>query len=128
VTALAEALLTAQRGALAAMQKAFVRGALTGPDFKTRLDAIGCSDVTDGDTMISALNVMREFGAEPPQPTKPDTGSEPASDRQTAYIQKLADERGTVAPDYKLTKDNASKVIEQLKAGTYNPDEWTVPF
>ena len=131
MSALAEALLTAQRGALAAMQKAYVRGSYeTAEQFLSDAERIGCTDKTDLDLLVNALDTLRLFGSDTPAtPQEARTGdNEPASDRQVAYIAKLADERGTTAPDYRLTKDQAHKVIDQLKAGTYNPDEWTVPF
>ena len=135
MTALAEALLTAQRGALAAMQKAYLRGGASGVDYDAAaliadLENIGCADVSDRHLFIAALDVMRLLGAEAPKLELGKTygKTETASEAQMALLKRMADERGTVAPDYVLTKENASKIIDQLKIGTYNPDEWTVPF
>ena len=71
MTALAEALLAAQRQAIGALSKHYVAGMLDVGELCEHLDAMGCKDDVD---------------------------------------------------------QGQSKVIEQLKAGTYNPDEWTVPF
>lgn len=130
MSALAEALLAAQRSAIGAMGKPYIAGAIDVADVEDRLRAIGATDQTDSRYLLSAWDTIREFGAQPPPATgqAPPTEPEPASERQTAFITKLAEDRGVVAPDGPLTKEQASKVIEQLKAGTYNPDEWTVPF
>ena len=56
-------------------------------------------------------------------------GSEPATDKQTAYIQRLCDEKQQVHPDGPLTTAQASDIIDSLHAGTYDPKKWVeVPF
>ena len=129
---LGEALAAAQRQAIGALAKPYVAGNIGTEEVTSRLAEIGCNDVTDTAQLLAAWDVLQEYGAPAPKPTQPEPQKspehEPASEAQTRYIAKLADERGTTAPDYRLSKENASKVIEQLKAGTYNPDEWTVPF
>jgi hypothetical protein len=131
VSALAEALLAAQRQAIGALGKSYLAG-LGDEDardaLRVSLDAIGCTDKVEQDYLCTALEYLRQLGTAPVANGKPDPASEPASERQTAYIKSLADDRNMIAPDGPLTKEQASKVIEQLKAGTYNADEWTAPF
>jgi hypothetical protein len=131
VTALAEALLAAQRQAVGSLSKAFVAGKLDGGNFLEELDRIGLRDTLDQGLLLSALEVLQEHGGEAPkQPNgaKSDPATEPASEAQLKYLRDLADKKGTTAPDGQLTKARASEAIEQLKAGTYNADEWTAPF
>jgi hypothetical protein len=130
MSALAEALLAAQRQAVASLSKAFVAGKIDAEGLAAQLDAIGLRDDVDQGLLIDSLTVVKALGGEAPKAAgahepKP---NEPASERQTAYIKALADERGVIAPDGPLTKEQASKAIEQLKAGTYVVDEWVVPF
>ena len=132
MTPLSEALLASQRQAIGALSKAFLAGRIDAEHLLEELDAIGCRDVVEQGTLLAALMVMHRYGTAAAAPT---TGAEarpaenePATERQTKYMQKLADERGTVAPDYALTKAQASKVIEELQAGTYDADSWSVPF
>ena len=134
MTALAEALLAAQRQAIGALSKAYVAGAFDGNEsragaFRAALDEIGCTDAIDQGNLIASLNVLKVYGAPAPKATQPEPrGDDLETEAQRKLIDKLADERGLAAPGYKLTKANASKVIEELKAGTYNPDSWAVPF
>ncbi len=129
MSALSEALVAAQRQAISAASKSFVAALEPDPQaFRDLLDEIGCTDKVEQGQLERALLALRVFGAQAPEPTKPDTSQETASERQVAYIASLANERGVVAPDHALTKEQASKVIEQLKAGTYNADEWVIPF
>jgi hypothetical protein len=134
MTALAEALKRAQDGALNALAKHYVNTDFEEIDLdqlRSDLDAIGCGDKVEQGQLIAAWSIVREHGGEVPKPAPPAVGRpdhEPASERQMSYIAKLADEKGTTAPDYQLTKESASEVISQLKAGTYNPDDWQVPF
>ena len=131
MTPLSEALLASQRQAIGALSKAFLAGRIDAEHLLEELDAIGCRDVVEQGTLLAALMVMHRYGTAAAAPTTGEARpaeNEPATERQTKYMQKLADERGTVAPDYALTKKQASTVIEELQAGTYNPDSWTVPF
>lgn len=127
-SALGEALLAAQRQAIGALAKPYVAGMIGTDEVAEELTAMGCNDLTERVHLIAAWDVLREYGAPAPAPSKPDPANEAASEAQLRFIARLADERGTAAPDVNLTKEQASTVIEQLKAGTYNPDEWTVPF
>ena len=129
MTALAEALLAAQRQAIGALSKAYVSGSIEDDELASQLDRIGCTDLIDRDHLAECLNILRSLGAQAPQPTRPEPrGDDLETEAQRKLIDKLADERGLAAPGYKLTKASASKVIEELKAGTYSPESWAVPF
>ncbi len=128
MTALADALRAAQAQAIATLSKAYLAEATTHLALVEQLDAIGCTDKIEQGQLVAALDTLHSFGGQAPEPTKPDTSHEPASDKQLAFLRDLADKAQTVAPDGPLTREQASKAIDQLKAGTYNPDEWTVPF
>jgi hypothetical protein len=130
VSALAEALLAAQRQAVGSLSKAFVAGTLSDEAFVSNLNAIGLRDEVDQALLRDSLLIVRALGGEAPKPTgtSEPKQAEAASEKQTAYIKTLADERGTIAPDGPLTKEQASKIIEQLKAGTYAVDECVIPF
>jgi hypothetical protein len=140
MTALSDALRAAQAQAIAALSKQYLADSgdleseaiwLSQSELRQKLDLIGCTDTVEQGYLLTALEYMRRLGAQAPAANgsaKPDTSHEPASPDQMRYAADLADKAGTVLPNYTLTKANASKVIDQLKAGTYNPDEWTVPF
>jgi hypothetical protein len=131
VTALAEALLAAQRQAIGALSKAYIAGAFEDDGeagLIANLDRIGATDAVDQSFLRECLDTLRVWGAPSPANGKPDPATEPASDKQLGYIADLANDRNLIAPDGPLTKEQASKVIEQLKAGTYNADEWAAPF
>lgn len=130
VSALAEALLAAQRSALTTLERQYVAGNIEVPQFSEWLDAMGCGDIIEQAQLLAALNALKQYGTALPTTngTKPATENEPASDAQWTLLRRLADERGEVAPDGPLTKTQASEAISALKAGTYNSDAYTVPF
>jgi hypothetical protein len=130
VSALAEALLAAQRQAIGALSKAYVGGTVDQETLFGILDGIGLRDGVDQGLLLASLEVVKSLGGEAPKAagTHEPKPEEPASEKQLAYIADLANERGAVAPDGPLTKEQASKIIEQLKAGSYVADEWSVPF
>lgn len=128
MSALAEALLAAQRQAVGALSKAYVAGSLEAVELCTSLSLIGCTDTVDQSLLVDALDVLRKYGTAPPTNGKPDPASEPASQRQLDFLAKLANEKGKIAPDGPLTKARASEAISALQNGTYNADEWTAPF
>ena len=130
MSALAEALVAAQRRALAAMEKAYVAGRLTDEEFGLQLDAMGLADDVDTDRLLVSLAVIRDLGAQPP--AEPANGGEKvpdkASDAQLALIAKLVQEKNVAAPDLPLTKVDAHAIIDSLKSGSYDAAKWTVPF
>ena len=131
MSALAEALLTAQRQTISALSKAYLAGAFEDDGdagLIANLDRIGATDAVDKAYLRECLDTLRVWGAPATPNGKPEPGTEPASEAQLRYIADLANERGVLAPDGPLTKAQASKVIEQLKAGSYVAGEWTAPF
>ena len=140
MSALSEALLAAQRSALAALGKAYVGSPRTDDELDAEKDTlrealgqIGCTDSVEQRQWIASLDVLRATGAAAPSETKPAAEKsppeiEPASDRQWGFIRQLCREKNLAEPDAVLTKATASQVIEQLQAGTYNPADWYTPF
>ena len=138
MTALADALRAAQAQTLAAMSRAYIAGHVDGGEGETAheamaamLDAIGCSDRVEQTQLLAALDALRGFGVQG-QAAAPAKGSAPASEAATPaqmrYAQDLADKAKTTLPGYPLTAAQASKIIEELKAGKYSADSWEVPF
>lgn len=135
MTALAEALLAAQRQAIGALSKAYVNATGDEPNREAlceSLDEIGCTDTVDQAHLLAALDLLRLYGVPAPKATqaepKPDPETEPATERQMAFLASLADEKGTLAPDGPLTKAQASQAITELQNGPYDPDKWRAPF
>ena len=128
MTALAEALLAAQRQAIGALAKPYVAGNIGTEEVTARLAEIGCNDVTDTAQLLAAWDVLQEYGAPAPQPQNGKPESDAATDSQMLLLRKVADERGYIVPDYPLTKARASEIIDRMKAGTYNADDYAVPF
>ena len=133
MTALAEALLAAQRQAVAAMEKHYVAGDYESDDaFRAALDLIGCTDKLEQEWLLASLKTMTTWGVQANPKLlgngKPDAASEPASEKQLAFLASLADEKGTLAPDRPLSKAEASQAIDELRAGSYDPDKWRAPF
>lgn len=132
---LAEALVAAQRRALAALEKAYVADKLDAETVRDKLVMIGLPDEVDADRLLSALDLIREHGA--PLPTEPANGAEPkppekATANQVAYVQKLLTEKQQTPlaeQDLRnLSKDKASELIDSLLKGTYDPSVWDVAF
>lgn len=71
MTALAEALLAAQRSALAALNKAYVARVIDRDVWGMNLHAIGCEDNVDVVLLLASLDVCREFGVPAPAATTP---------------------------------------------------------
>jgi hypothetical protein len=134
VSALADALVAAQRRALAAVEKQYAAGKLEADDVRTKLADIGLTDDVDADRLIAALDLIREYGAA--LPSEPTNGAakppEKASDAQVRLVQKMLAERQQVPlaeQDIRnLTKGRASQLIDAIGAGTYDPNEWDVPI
>jgi len=128
MTALSEALKRGQDASLLVLEKAYLRGAFTeDSEVIEECQSIGCTDASDLALYLNTLRLRFRYGAEPVEATATKAAT-PASEKQWNFIRDLADRAQTVAPDGPLTTEQASKVIAQLQAGTYNPDEWTVPF
>jgi hypothetical protein len=132
-----EALAAAQRAALNATAKQIAAGKYVGDfdSFRFMCDAIGCGDRTEQEQTWAAWDVVRQTGAiapkatdTPPQSYSERRETEKATDAQLALIDRLVREKGLQGPDTPLSKADASRVIEQIKAGEYDPAAWTVPF
>jgi hypothetical protein len=131
MSALAEALVAAQRRALSAVEKAYVAGQLDAESASARLNECGITDPVDLAYLLASLDVLKEWGAA--VPAEPN-GAEPkkATEGQIKYALDLFKGRSYPAlaeQDIRaLTSDRASQLIEALKGNSYNPDEWDVPF
>ncbi len=132
VSALAEALVAAQRRALSAIEKQYAAGKIDRDAAIATMNAIGCQDDVDQDRLLWSLTVIRDYGAQLPAepsngestPKKPD----PATDAQLSLIARLVKEQNVTGPDLPITKQQAHEVIDTLKAGTYDAAQWSVPF
>jgi hypothetical protein len=135
VSALAEALVAAQRATLTAMAKAHVSyldGEPNKDAFHALLNSIGCTDQVEQEQLWAAWDTLRSAGAAPPTGQPPLNGEpkkpEPASDAQLALIARLVKEKKAQPPDLPLNKVEAHEVIDTLKAGTYDYAKWHVAF
>ena len=127
MSALADALVAAQRRSLSAVEKAYVAGAIERDAAIEQLASCGVTDPVDVPYLLNALDVIREWGAQvPAEPSAPTV--EPASDKQVAYIANLCERANVTAPDGPLTKAQAHEIIDSLQRGEYDPGKWTVPF
>jgi hypothetical protein len=139
VTPLSDALTAAQRSALAALEKAYVAGEFhpSHPDEPSarailgqRLSAVGISDPVDITFLAASLDVLREWGVSAPTMSERITEAqkdEPASQKQLDWIAKLVGDKGWPMPEG-LSKEKASQAIDELQAGTYDPEQWELPF
>lgn len=131
MTALSDALAVAQARAVAALAKQYVGGTLDVEAVSAALEAVGLTDSVDKARWLAALDVIREGGGEAPaetQPVRNDRDTKQASKAQLDLIRTMCEERKVVQPDTPLTWDQAHEIIDSLKAGTYNPDKWKLPF
>ena len=129
MTALAEALLAAQRQAIGAAAKAFVADAVNESELCELLDSFGASDKVEQGYLLAALHVARQFGTAAPQTTRQDAPPKPMSAAQKARIEKTAKERNYTLPDFEnLTMAQASEVIQTMDSGEYDAARWVVPI
>ena len=129
MTALADALTAAQAKALAALEKAYVRGALDLDQFQSQMEMIGCTDKVDQDLLIASLDTLRQYGQTEPAYTEKRQTEKPTQ-AQISYVEKLAGEHGYQVPDLTgATRAQASEVISAMQKGTYDPAKWPdIPF
>jgi hypothetical protein len=131
MSALAEALVAAQRRALSAMEKQYVAQRITPHEACTLMNAMGVMDGVDQERLLHALDVIREYGAALPSEPTPNGEPKPpekASDAQLALIADLVKRKSLTAPDLPLTKVEASAIISAMQAGTYDAAQYRVPF
>jgi hypothetical protein len=131
VSALAEALVAAQRRAITQLEKVYVAGGFEDARMHELLDAMGCADAVDQDHLIAALDTIRAYGG--PLPNAPANGGEAkppekASDAQLALIADLVKRKNLTAPDLPLTKVDASAIITSMQSDTYDAAKWQLPF
>ena len=126
MTALSDSLAASQARAVVALSKAYVSGRMDREAVQLALIGCGLADQVDSDQWFATLDVIREHGAAPPAEARPVDNN--ATEAQWRLLKDLADKAGKTAPEGALTKAQASQVIEQIKAGTYNPDDWAVAF
>lgn len=136
MSALADALVAAQRRSLATLEKAYVAGAIEAEPMIEAMESCGITDAVDRAFLIASLDVLREWGVTAPNMTErvARENGEPkkATEGQVKYALDLL-KRGNHAPlaelDVRgLTFDRASELIDSLKGGKYDAAEWDVPF
>lgn len=130
MSALAEALLAAQRQAVGALSKAFVAGKIESVTLFAELDSIGLRDEVDQGLLLASLDIVKAFGGEAPKAagaSAPKMPEQP-SDAQQKLIARLCKEKNHVEPDWIASKEQASEIITALQNGSYNPAAYSVPF
>jgi hypothetical protein len=135
MSALTQALEASQNKAVAALGKAYVRRDETPDDelFTGLLKKIGLDDDVAIAFLLSAWSILREQREQPPgEQAAPAANGELSTEAQRSFIDKLMDDAGQVRLDRadldRLSKDKASALISDLKAGTYDPAKWDVGF
>ena len=130
MTALADALTAAQSRAVAALGKQYVGGTMDEDAVRIALDSIGLQDPADTNRWLAALDILRETGAALPSANgATEKPPEPMTPAQRSLIERLVQEKNVAAPDLEQrTKQEAHEIIDTLKAGTYDPAKWSIPF
>jgi hypothetical protein len=136
MTPLSDALTAAQRHALATLEKAYVAGAIEAEPMAEAMEACGITDAVDRAFLLASLDVLKEWGVAAPNMSErvARENGEPkkATEGQVSYALDLLKKGGHPAlaeADIRgLTFERASELIDTLKAGSYKPDEWDVPF
>lgn len=128
MSALAEALLAAQRQAIGAASKAFVAGALNETELLAVLDDVGATERVEQGYLLASLHALQQFGVSAPA----NGAQKPAakvSAAQRARIEKTAKERNYALPNFDgLTMAEASTVIQTMDDGSYDAARWDLPF
>jgi len=131
MSALSDMLDASQRKAIATLGKAYIARAEQPDDelFIGLLHQIGEDDDRKIGFLISAWKIQRELNGEAPGEAQPKAApetwrSEPASDSQWKRLRDDCRKANVQLPQGPLNKGQASDIIEQLAAGTYEP----VPF
>jgi hypothetical protein len=133
VSALAEALVAAQRRSLATLEKAYVAGAIEAEPMAEAMESCGITDAVDRAFLIASLDVLKEWGVAAPTMTervaRENGEPEKMSAKQRDYLTKLAAEKGVhLRPGFEgLSKQQASDAISELQGGTYDQQQG-VPF
>jgi hypothetical protein len=124
-----ESLTAYQDAALKALGRRYIRS-VDDPDpdtYRLQLVALGVNDELGIQWMLESWKVLREEREQPPEVVPASVAADKqASDAQWSLIRQLL--KGQKPPDGPLTKDEASRVIDQLKDGSYKAEAWAVPF
>ena len=131
MTALADALTAAQSRAVAALGKQYRAGLVEQEAAVAWLESFGLDDRVDMTRWFSCLDALRQFGGDAPGTTNGTTERppEPMTPAQRSLIERLVSEKNVPAPDLEQrTKQEAHEIIDTLKAGTYDPVKWSIPF
>ena len=120
MTALSEALVAAQRRAITAIGKSYVREPFDAAIVKDALNRIGLNDPGEQEELIEAWALVNAYGGQAPDEAKPQphqSGPEPATGAQIALIQRLAKEKHIALSDNPelWTKQQAHEWIDQAK-------------
>lgn len=130
LSALADALAAAQSRAVAALGKQYVSGTVDAETVRADLESVGLADEVDTNRLLAAWDILRSAGAAAPgEQAASGDGPRPISNAQRTFIGDLVKRANVPAPDLAgITFEQASEMISTLKAGTYDPDKWAVPF
>ena len=131
MTALAEALLAAQRQAIGALGKQFVACQIDVAEVVSRLREIGCTDPADRDQMVAAWMILREYGSGLATNGASQQAPKMMSPAQKRRIELDCKDRGWAPPAFDavpITLDEASAIIDSIKDGSYDPARWNPPF
>ena len=110
MSALADALLAAQRRSIAALEKAYTAGAIQTDQMTQMLNGIGCTETVEQTHLLAALEVIRIYGAEAPNATNAgaEWKADPATDAQKRRITRDCDAASVPYPDWEyLSKGQA---------------------
>ena len=130
-TEITDALGVTREAVIRAWGKSYIRRDEEPDDdlYRAGFHSIGIDDDRAIGFLLAGWKVLREQRADAPGEQAVNGAKvEQASDPQWTLIRKLAAEKQTEPPDAALTKAQATQVIDQLKAGTYKPEQWAVPF
>lgn len=130
MTPLSDALTAAQRRAIQAMEKAYLSGMGTPESVTEQLKLCGITDTVDVAHLLQCLDTLKILGADlPAEPSNGKPADEQASEAQKSFISDLLGRQNKGTPDLAgLTKAQASDLINEIQAGTYDPAKWSVPF
>ena len=127
MSALPETLAAAQARALAALEHAYLHELITVEEFGGRCSAIGCRDSALRAELLACLDVLRDYGVDPDAAAV----SPPrlATESQREQIHAMLAELGEDPPELAgMTSTQAAHLLLALQTGTYDPEEWDIPF
>ena len=123
MSALTDALVAAQRSAIAAIGRTFVHEPFDADIAKDAFDKMGLRDKIEQEELLNAWALTNAYGGQLPTSEGPfrmphsSNGPEPAAtDAQLALIAKLVKDKRIDAPDLPLTKQQAHEWIDAAKA------------